>query len=512
MTNARTRTQEITQVKNPVATDAIAAVQTNNNAFRSALKAGFRRMAKAGVAATAVFTVTMAALGVSPAAAQTSDQGLPYAPIALSKPVADVGQGVQVDYTSFGNLGAPAQGSKLSVLDANGSNALYNGEASVIAQSSGPIGQNPEVGVVEFNRPGTYSVQNLLMTGSGEIGSNVAKITVNPDPQVNIQVSGLPLIAGQSATFTPTVMAGTGTGPFSFGFQVVQNTPNGGTVWDGSFSPSAGNTSMQVPFPTAGSFNVIMTMTDGTGYQSSVGTTTLTVNSPVSAPTISAQSTTTIGQGSAVLFNYGSSNGTGCTYSFGVTDPNGKNALTTMVNNDSGYGTTVPEVQIGTGSTGKFSVDTALYAVTGTYTVTVTANCGYGSASTTTTFTLGQFAPVNSAPDVCPATSSVTTGTNDSNFRIYSITYDPNRNIDVSISGMGEWTQGQTVDVFLTAGSLIAKCTGTVDASGNVNVSITPSDVNYQTLKQYGASTGVDLSWYNEQLGTSNDQGIAHFS
>jgi hypothetical protein len=497
MTNARTRTQEITQVKNPVATDAIAAVQTNNNAFRSALKAGFRRMAKAGVAATAAFTVTMAALGVSPAAAQTSDQGLPYAPIALSKPVADVGQGVQVDYTSFGNMGAPVQGSKLSVLDANGSNALYNGEASVIAQSSGPIGQNPEVGVVEFNRPGTYSVQNLLITGSGEIGSNVAKITVNPDPVVNMQTSPTTIQQGQSVTFTPTVQAGTGTGPFSFGFQVVQSGPNGGTVWDGSIGP--GQTSISIPFPNAGQFTVIPTVLDGTGYQSAMGGINLTVT-PAQVPTITSPASTTISPDEVLTFGIGNV-GSGCQLSFAVSGPNGENALTTLVNNTMTgvQSTEVTVVQSGS----NVSLFAALNAPLGNYAFTATEDCNGISTSSSSAFSVQQLT-VTAQPNVCSAAPVNTTGFG-SGTEAGTMSYDPGKSRIVVFAG---GAAGQNIVAELTNSSgKVFYCDLPEGTPGSYQTGIKSDDVSFNDLIGHnGVADNVDLKIINLTAHTVVDE------
>jgi hypothetical protein len=272
--------------------------------------------------------------------------------------------------------------------------------------------------------------------------------------------------------------------------KVVQSqTPNEVTVTPVS------SLSYELTFNVPGEYNIYAIQENGydAGY-SNLAQVTVTPN----APTLTSQTYTNITPGDSVSFSYGGG-GAGCTYSFAVTDQNGRNALTTLVT-DPNNNTQQDEVMIGNSDTPNTLVlFTSDFAPLGSYTVTVTSSCDGVSASASSTFTMFQLVSGGGAPNVCSAAPVSTTGFGLGS-EIGVINVDTtNKVIEVVVSG----NPNENLAVKLTAGANVMYCDMTLDNNGNGQLNIVSNDVSFQKLN----GQNVDLTLINQTAKTVIDEG-----
>ena len=326
-------------------------------------------------------------------------------------------------------------------------------------------------------------------------------------PQLCLSVSQSEVSMGSSVTVNVNSIS-QGALPITVNSLVVLNEISGELVtqiWNGKVIQSqtpnevtvtpVSSLSYELTFNVPDTYGIYAIQENGynAGY-SNLAQVTVTPN----APTLTSQTSTSITPGDSVSFSYGGGVA-GCTYSFAVTDPNGRNALTTLVT-DPDNNTQQDEVTIGNSDTpNTLALFTSDFAPLGSYAVTVTSSCDGVSASASSTFTLIQLVSGGEAPNVCSAAPVNTTGFGLGS-EIGVINVDTtNKVIEVIASG----NSNENLTVKLTAGANVLYCDMTLDGSGNGQLNIVSNDVSFQKLN----GQNVDLTLINKTAKTVVDEG-----
>ncbi len=164
---------------------------------------------------------------------------------------------------------------------------------------------------IKFTTPNLYRVEFIVTDISGEVSNKVEtlKITVTPRLNVtNFTAQPNPISAGQSVSFNNVTSGGTGNNVYSY-------LVNG--------APASVNSDGTITFPSVGTYNVTLGVTDTSGENANAST--LIRVTPVLTTHLTANKTTaSLSSGSSVLLTNTTSGGTGSNvYSYVVSPGSG---------------------------------------------------------------------------------------------------------------------------------------------------------------------------------------------